>query len=108
MDSSVEHNVKESIEQLESTLDEAKQDFEADSVLFKSSKIYRMGRFMRLYADLMNHLDVLGDNETASAIEQLENRDEPGLNERLGHLKRDWDGFLQRVEHEVNINFNLV
>jgi hypothetical protein len=98
---SIEHNVKESIEQLESTLNEAKQDFDVDSVLFKSSKIYRMGRFMRLYADLMNHLDVLGDNETASAIQDLESNNELKLGERLAHVKRDWDGFLEKVENEV-------
>jgi hypothetical protein len=99
-----EQTVKKNIEELESTLDEAKRDFEADSALFKSSKIYRMGRFMRLYADLMNHLDALDDNDTTSAIENLQSDQEHKLGERLAHFKHDWDGFLEQVENQVKTN----
>ena len=91
--------IRVDFQKLQNVLDEAKNDVDTDRGLFLKSKIFKMGRFIRLYHELMKDLEVDLDTDTVEALEDLDpTRD---MIKDLATLKIDWDQFLKSLEDNV-------
>lgn len=90
--------ISDDIDELQNVLNDARQDYLTDRDLFYKLNIFKMGRFIRLYSDLMKHL---GTKLNEDAMAELEGLDE-GLFARLEKLKVEWNDFLRDVESNVN------
>lgn len=93
--------IKDALVKLENVLEEARTDYAADNEAFYASKIFKMGRFIRLYSEFMKKLDVLIDIDVNSALEMYENDNENKLVSRLDKFKSNWNEFLENVEKNV-------
>ena len=66
-----------------------------------------MGRFIRFYSDLMNHLEIHVDDDTLSELENFDSEENnihfgsSFLRSSLETLKIEWDEFLKMTEEKV-------
>lgn len=91
--------IREDLEKLKLVLKEARDDYAVDFEGFKKAKIFRMGRFIRLYHEFMSHLDVELDTDTENALRELVGND--SLVNELNLFKSEWDSFLREIETNV-------
>jgi hypothetical protein len=92
--------IESDLRNLDSVLNEARLDFENDSESFYAKKIFKMGRFIRMYAELMGHLDVLVGDEVEDALAEF------GFDQRQKEFLKGWDLFLSEIEQKANFNIN--
>ena len=92
--------IKDALVKLENVLEEARTDYTADNEAFYASKIFKMGRFIRLYSEFMKKLEVLIDIDVNSALEMYDDN-ENKLVSRLDKFKSNWNEFLENVEKKV-------
>lgn len=92
--------IRTDIKKLYNVLEEAKTDFIDNRELFLKSKIFKMGRFIQLYHELMKDLEIELDIDMTEALEDLD----PSRNlvEDLKTIKIEWDSFLKSLDNEVN------
>lgn len=86
------------LQSLIQVLTECQSDFEADRELFFAKNVFKAGRFIRLYAQLMEKLNVMIGDDVADELEELD------LHEQHSRFLSDWDSFLGLVEAEANIS----
>lgn len=92
--------IEDDLLKLENVLTEGKQDYQHDASLFYKTGIFKMGRFIRLYSELMKRL---GAHVNEDVLNDLENFD---LEKRLQNFLSNWDNFLQEIEIKANIHLN--
>lgn len=92
----------ENFSKLKCVLDEARQDSDNDPKEFCAKKIFKMGRFIRLYADLMKLLNAKLNEDF---LEELDNIDyelslkkNDGYVENLSSFLNQWNSFLTNIE----------
>lgn len=92
--------VEEDLLKLENVLDEAINDFKDEANGFYKSKIFKMGRFIRLYSELMQHLGVDLKEDTFEELENIdfESKSDADNRKRLELFIENWDQFLAKVE----------
>jgi hypothetical protein len=98
--------INDDFSKLEDILNEAQNDFAIDMDTFRKTKIFKMGKFIRIYSDLMKHLDVKvnEDVEEALGIQQDDGLiDTLNFKNRLDRFIKDWNDFLEKVEQNVNL-----
>lgn len=90
--------IRTDIKKLYNVLEEAKTDFIDNRELFLKSKIFKMGRFIQLYHELMKDLEIELDIDMTEALEDLD----PSRNlvEDLKTIKIEWDSFLKSLDNE--------
>ena len=79
---------------LADVLNEAKRDYDIDENLFCKKNIFKMGRFIGLYADFMKGLNVLTNDDVEYELNQNDL-------DFLNQLKSDWDNFLLNIDQMV-------
>ncbi len=92
--------IRTDIKKLYNVLEEAKTDFIDNRELFLKSKIFKMGRFIQLYHELMKDLEIELDIDMTEALEDLD--PSKNLVEDLKTIKIEWDSFLKSLDNEVN------
>jgi len=102
------HLVSDDLSKLEVVLDEAQNDYAIDVESFCQTKIFKMGKFIRIYSELMNHLDVRVNDDVQEALEILETEnaetiEKPMFKNRLEDFIRNWNNFLEKVEQNVSV-----
>jgi hypothetical protein len=105
------HLVSDDLSKLEVVLDEAQNDYAIDVESFRKTKIFKMGKFIRIYSELMNHLDVRVNDDVQEALEIIETEnaeiiEKPMFKNRLEDFIRNWNNFLEKVEQ--NVSFRLI
>lgn len=100
----------ENFSKLQSVLDEAQKDYDDDRKEFCDKKIFKMARFIRLYADLMKQMNA---NLNEDFLEEIDNIDfELNLQKKEGYLENltcflnQWDSFLTNIETRENVTLN--
>jgi hypothetical protein len=94
--------IKLGLEKLQCVLEETRVDYAENADEFYAKKIFKLGRFIRLYADLMIHLDVLIGDEVEEALSDYD------LDKVHGDFLQNWDSFLSEIEHSANFTPNNV
>ena len=97
------HLINEDLSKLEKVLDEAKHDFANDVVTFCKTNIFKMGKFIRIYSDLMKHLNVIVNNDVQEALEMKDDDGKESFQSRLEDLIKNWNHFLEKVEQHVGL-----
>ena len=87
----LDEQFKQDLKRLQNVLEEAKLDYATDAEDFLKQKVFKMGRFIRLYFELLQHLDVHLDTDIPNVLKDLE------LNE-LKQFKSNWNSFLHSLE----------
>ena len=98
--------INDDFSKLEDVLNEAQNDFAIDMDIFCKTKIFKMGKFIRIYSDLMKHLDVKVNEDVEEALEMHQDDGLIGtlnLKNRLDQFIKNWNGFLEKVEQNVNL-----
>lgn len=92
----------ENFTKLQNVLNEAQKDFGGDPKSFYKTNIFKMGRFIRLYADLMKQMNTKLNEDFK---EELDNVDfEMNLEKKEAYLDKlsifinEWDSFLKEIE----------
>lgn len=91
-------SVADYISKLQNVLIEAKNEFSSDQEIFLKIKIFKMGRFIRFYSELMTFLGTKLDEDTVEEMENFDNN----LADQLKLLKLDWDEFVLSIEKKNN------
>ena len=95
--------LNESFVKLESVLDEAKNDYSLDLEAFCKTKIFKMGRFIRLYSDFMKLLNIIVNDDVHEALALYNDKvKDKYFSERLNKFIAEWNEFLGIVEKNVN------
>ena len=92
--------IRTNLQKLHGVLEEAKTDFFVDKELFLNSTIFKMGRFIRLYHELMKDLEIELDIDMEEALEDLDPT--RSLIEDLKTIKMEWDSFLKSLDENVD------
>lgn len=90
----------EHITRLRDVFDEAKKDYESDPGTFHKKNIFKMMRFIKLYADFMS---CLGAKLNEDAMHELQDLDEELYNSVL-EFRKEWDEFLVKIEQESKVD----
>ncbi|RNA05908.1 Prostamide prostaglandin F synthase [Brachionus plicatilis] len=102
--------LEENFSKLQTVLDEARQDFSNDVESFCKTGIFKMGRFIRFYADLMKQMNTKLNEDF---VEELDNVDfELNLEEKEGNSEKmrkflmEWNDFLKEIESKETVNLS--
>ncbi|CAF0994109.1 unnamed protein product [Brachionus calyciflorus] len=79
--------------------EDARKDLDEDISGFCKAKIFKMGRFIRLYSELMRHFNV---NFNEDLLEEISELDE-NFEQRIKNFLIEWDYFLNEFENRVSI-----
>ena len=94
--------VAEYIHQLQSILKQAKNDFETDPELFYQANIFKMGKFIPTYSELMKFLQVVVSDDVFRELKEIDSDlAESHLASSLDKFMLSWNIFLQSVEPKV-------
>jgi hypothetical protein len=91
--------IQTDFEKLESVLNEAESDFNNDSQLFYSKNIFKMGKFIQLYSELMNHLEIHVKEDVEQELDVYD------LKARHESFLSNWDSFLERIERQASLKY---
>ena len=93
------------INKIQQVLDDSKAAYESDVASFLKTNIFQMGKFIRLYSELMSRLKTKLNQDTIDELELIdqETNNQFHLVQSLSKLKYEWDAFLELVEQNVNI-----
>ena len=97
-------NVREDFLKLKNLLIEAQEDHTNDPDEFLRSKIFKMGRFIRVYSEFLNNLSVITDSEAKKTLEIIDQDSEDletTLANELESFKIEWNTFLNYIELNV-------
>lgn len=94
--------IEDHIGKLETTLAESKNDFNTDAALFCKTGIFKMGKFIRLFGELMRHLDVHVKEDVLPHLRLMYGQN---YQNRLESLFQNWNTFLEIVEQYVSVFF---
>lgn len=95
----------ELIGKLQGYLVDAKNDLQADKPSFYNvpgAKVFRMGRFIRTYVELMKLFNTKMKDDVIEGFEAIE-AEEPELKlvEKFEKLLEDWDAFCHEIENNM-------
>ena len=93
--------IEEDLDKFQLYLNESQSDYENDSTLFYKKNIFKMGRLIRLYSDLMEHLNVHVREDVELELENYSNNDD--LIDKFRLLNRNWNDFLNRIEQNAKL-----
>lgn len=88
------------IQSLETTLNEAIDDSKNDFNLFIESKIFKLGRFIGQYYELLKSLDVEVNDDLKDALESID--DTNTISKRLDKFLIEWNHFLDEIEFKYD------
>ena len=87
----LDEQFKKDLKRLQNVLEGAKLDYATDAEDFLKQIVFKMCRFIRIYFELLHHLDVDLDTDIPNVLKDFE------LNE-LEQFKLDRNSFLQSLE----------
>jgi hypothetical protein len=103
--------VASNLELLESILTDAYRDYETDTSTFYKKNIFKLGRFIRAFAELLQILNLSSSEKIKIAFECLEDEEEPNskdsLTNRLELFINNWNKFLDKIQENVLLVFYL-
>jgi hypothetical protein len=84
------------LKNLENILNEAKASINSDLSLFCSKEVFGLGRFIRIYSEILRQLDVSVNDDIAQAFESLD----PSMQSynKLLDVLSEWDRFVELID----------